>query len=163
MTCAAYELVASLIRAEGILFQTLQSIGLVTIALVYLLAQARAQVAALIGAAPAEIVFTGGGSEASNLALKGVAFAALAGGPARDVHVITTAVEHPATLVPCAFLERLGCRVTVAPVDRFGVASTVSPEATRWVPDAVSTVRGGGLPMRAAGVTVFGMMPPSLA
>ena len=82
---------------------------------------ARGRVAALVGAAAEEIVFTGGGSEASNLALKGVAFAALLGGAsARDVHVITTAVEHPATLVPCAFLERLGCRVTVVPVDRFG-------------------------------------------
>jgi cysteine desulfurase len=69
-------------------------------------ARARAQVAALLGARADEIVFTGGGSEASNLALKGVAFAALAKSPPRDVHVVTTAVEHPATLQPCAFLER---------------------------------------------------------
>ena len=85
------------------------------------LERSRRQVAALLGAAPDEIVFTGGGSEASNLALKGVFFAALAKSPAQDLHVITSAVEHPATLEPCAFLERLGCRVTVLPVDRHGV------------------------------------------
>jgi cysteine desulfurase len=78
-------------------------------------------VAALLGAEPGEIVFTGGGSEASNLALKGVVFAALARSKAPDLHVITSAVEHPATLEPCAFLERLGCRVTIVPVDRHGV------------------------------------------
>ena len=83
--------------------------------------RSRAQVAALLGAAPDEIVFTGGGSEASNLALKGVFFAALAKAPAQDLHVITSAVEHPATLEPCAFLERIGGRVTVVPVDRHGV------------------------------------------
>jgi cysteine desulfurase len=83
--------------------------------------RARAQVAALLGAEAGAIVFTGGGSEASNLALKGAVFAALARTPARDLHVVTSAVEHPATLEPCAFLARLGCRVTVLPVDRHGV------------------------------------------
>jgi cysteine desulfurase len=93
--------------------------------------RARAQVAALIGAQPDEIVFTGGGSEASNLALKGVVFARLRGlfgRWARGAHIITSAVEHPATLQPCAFLERLGCRVTVLPVDRHG---RVDPDAVR--------------------------------
>jgi cysteine desulfurase len=92
---------------------------------------ARAQVAGLIGAQPDEIVFTGGGSEASNLALKGVVFAkfrGLFGRWARGAHVVTCAVEHPATLQPCAFLERLGCRVTVLPVDRHG---SVDPGAVR--------------------------------
>jgi cysteine desulfurase len=87
--------------------------------------QARAQVAELLGAHPDEIVFTGGGSEASNHAIKGVVFARLRGLygwlPWRGApHVITTAVEHPATLEPCAFLRRLGCRVTVVKVDRHG-------------------------------------------
>jgi cysteine desulfurase len=85
------------------------------------LERSRAQVAALLGTAPDEVVFTGGGSEASNLALKGVVFAALAKSPAQDLHVVTSAIEHPATLEPCAFLQRLGCRVTVVPVDRHGV------------------------------------------
>src|SRR5437763_14428348 len=85
---------------------------------------ARTEVAALLGAHPDEIVFTGGGSEASNLALKGVVFAKLRGlfgRWAKDAHIITSAVEHPATLQPCAFLTRLGCRVTVLPVDRHGL------------------------------------------
>ncbi len=88
--------------------------------------RARQQVADLIGAKPEEIVFTGGGSEASNHALKGAVFARLRGifgGWARDAHIVISAVEHPATLEPCAFLKRLGARVTVLPVDRLGVVS----------------------------------------
>src|SRR5262245_37672991 len=79
------------------------------------LERARAQVAALLGCAADEIVFTGGGSEANNLALKGVFFAQRDKGE----HIITTRVEHPAILAPCRFLERLGARVTCLPVDRF--------------------------------------------
>src|SRR3954466_10493715 len=80
---------------------------------------ARAQVAALIGADPDEIVFTGGGSEASNLAIKGVCFAH--GLQPGDVHIITTAVEHPATTKPIEWLRTLGASVTVLPVDRHGL------------------------------------------
>lgn len=86
--------------------------------------RARQQVADLLGAAPEEIVFTGGGSEASNQALKGAVFAkfrGLFGRWAKDAHIITSAVEHPATLQPCAFLKRLGCRVTILPVDGQGL------------------------------------------
>jgi cysteine desulfurase len=94
--------------------------------------RARGQVAELIGARPDEIVFTGGGTEASNYAIKGVFFAAFQGVLGRlfrkDVHVITTAIEHPATLQPCAFLQRLSCRVTTLPVDGTG---RVDPDAVR--------------------------------
>jgi cysteine desulfurase len=89
--------------------------------------RARGQVAALIGADPAEIVFTGGGTEASNHAIKGVVFARLGGffgrwlGRADKPLLVTSAIEHPATVQPCAFLKRLGCRVVVAGVDRHGV------------------------------------------
>ena len=70
---------------------------------------ARAEVAALIGARPDEIVFTGGGTEASNLAIRG---AGLADGAA----VVTSAIEHPATEACCALLERAGRSVRrVAP------------------------------------------------
>ncbi len=84
---------------------------------------ARRQLADLLGANAEEIVFSGGGSEASNLALKGAVFATGPGG-----HIITSAVEHPATLQPCAFLRRLGCRVTVLPVDGTG---RVDPDDVR--------------------------------
>jgi cysteine desulfurase len=86
--------------------------------------RARGQVAALLGAQADEIVFTGGGSEASNLAIKGLVLQrprGLFGRWARGAHVITSAVEHPATAEPCEFLRRLGCRVTVVPVDRHGL------------------------------------------
>jgi len=77
---------------------------------------ARGQVAALLGCQDNEIVFTSGGSEANNLALKGVFFALRDKGN----HIITTSIEHPAIIEPCRFLERLGARVTYLPVDRFG-------------------------------------------
>ena len=72
------------------------------------LEHARGQVAALLGAAPEEIVFTSGGSEANNLAIKGTFFAL----NHKGAHIITSAIEHPAVLAPCRFLERLGASVT---------------------------------------------------
>lgn len=78
--------------------------------------RARLQVATLLGCAPDEIVFTGGGSEANNLALKGAFFALRE----RGDHIITTTVEHPAILEPAHFLERLGARVTYLEVDGTG-------------------------------------------
>jgi cysteine desulfurase len=101
---------------------------------------ARAQVAELLGARPEEIIFTSGGTEASNHALKGTVFAKLRGlfgRWARGAHIITSAVEHPATLEPCAFLRRLGCRITVLPVDRFG---RVDPEDVRKALDRHTTL-----------------------
>lgn len=80
------------------------------------LEKARAQVAGVLGCKPAEVVFTSGGSEANNAAIKGLFFAKTASNP----HIITTQVEHPAILNPCRFLERLGALVTYLPVDRFG-------------------------------------------
>jgi cysteine desulfurase len=77
---------------------------------------ARSQVAALLGSRDDEIVFTSGGSEANNLALKGVAWALKAKGD----HIITSSVEHPSIVGPCRFLQQLGFAVSVVPVDRFG-------------------------------------------
>ena len=88
------------------------------------LEQARDQVAALLGCATDEVVFTSGGSEANNLALKGVFFAR----GDRPSHIITTEIEHPAILAPCRFLERLGATVTYVPVDGSG---RVDPDAIR--------------------------------
>lgn len=77
---------------------------------------ARAQVAGLLGAHPDEIVFTGGGSEADTLAVRGAALAQ------PGDHVITQATEHPAVLAVCESLERLhGFRVTRLPVDETGL------------------------------------------
>lgn len=81
------------------------------------LERARGQVAALLGCESDEIVFTSGGSEANNLALKGVFFALNREG----AHIVTTTVEHPAILSPCRFLERLGAEVTYLPVDGTGL------------------------------------------
>jgi len=78
--------------------------------------RARQQVAALLGASPEEIVFTGGGSEANNHAIKGTFFALRW----RGQHVITTRIEHPSVIQPCRFLETLGAEVTYVPVDRTG-------------------------------------------
>lgn len=80
------------------------------------LERARGQIAALLGCEEDEVVFTSGGSEANNLALKGVYFARRDWGD----HIITTQVEHPAIIAPCRFLEQLGARITYLPVDRFG-------------------------------------------
>lgn len=78
--------------------------------------EAREEIATLIGAKPREIVFTSGGTESDNLALKGVAWAASAKGR----HIITSSVEHKAVMSTCAVLERQGFRITYLPVDRYG-------------------------------------------
>jgi cysteine desulfurase len=87
-------------------------------------AGARARVAALLGRPAGEVIFTSGGTEAHNAALTGVFFSAR-GGP---VHLVTSAVEHPAVLEPCRFLERLGAEVTRVGVDGAGL---VDPEDVR--------------------------------
>ena len=82
---------------------------------------ARQQVAALIGAAPEEIVFTGCATEANNLALLGVA-----AGASEKQHLVISAVEHPAVMQPALHLRQLGWDVSVVPVDGYG---RVAPEA----------------------------------
>lgn len=85
---------------------------------------ARTQVADFLGCAPQEVVFTSGGSEANNHALKGVFF-----GSEKDrSHFITSSAEHPAIVAPLRFLERLGARVTWLPVDGAGL---VDPDDLR--------------------------------
>jgi len=86
---------------------------------------ARAQVAALLGCAADSVVFTGSGSEADNLAIKGVALVRRDDGD----HIITSAIEHPAVLGPCRYLQtRFGYRLTIVPVDELGV---VDPDDVR--------------------------------
>src|ERR1700738_2140240 len=89
-------------------------------------AQARLQVADLLGCTPDEIVFTGGGSESDNLAIRGIALAR----KARGNHIVTQVTEHPAVLNTCRALERLhGFRVTYLPVDEYGRVNLADVEA----------------------------------
>ncbi len=81
--------------------------------------QAREQVAEAIGAQPREIYFTSSGSEADNWALKGIA----AANKKKGNHIITTAIEHPAILNSCKYLEGEGFEVTYLPVDKDGLVS----------------------------------------
>jgi cysteine desulfurase len=87
--------------------------------------EARARVADLLGCCPVEVVFTSGGTESDNHAIKGTAFALRGKGN----HIVTSRVEHHAVLHTCRWLEeRMGCRVTYLPVDGTG---RVDPEAVR--------------------------------
>jgi cysteine desulfurase len=95
------------------------------------LADARLQVAQLLGCDAGEVIFTGGGSESDNLAMRGVALARRAHGK----HIITQVSEHPAVLNTCHALERLhGFRVTYLPVDAYGrvqpaaLAAAIEPQ-----------------------------------
>ena len=85
---------------------------------------ARAQVAALLGCQPAEIVFTSGGTESNNYAIRGVARAHRQ----RGNHAITSAIEHPAVIEVCRWLETQGFRVTVLPVDGSGLVDPADLE-----------------------------------
>ena len=85
------------------------------------LEEAREKVANFLGTSPQEIYFTSGGTEADNLAVKGVAFA----NRKKGNHLITSSIEHHAVIESCKFLEREGFETTYLPVDRSGL---VNPE-----------------------------------
>jgi cysteine desulfurase len=88
--------------------------------------RAREQVAALLGCAFDEVVFTSGGSESDNQAIKGIAFAHRE----RGNHLITSQIEHPAVLNTCRYLEaRHGFRITYLPVDGDGLVDPAAVEA----------------------------------
>ena len=86
--------------------------------------KARRRIASLINASPTEIVFVSGGTEADNLAIRGIADAHRD----RGHHIITTRIEHPAVLRTCEALEANGFRVTYLPVSRGGL---IDPEALK--------------------------------
>lgn len=88
--------------------------------------KARSQVAALLCCDATEVIFTSGGTEANNYAIKGAFFSAKDRGA--PFHIITSCIEHPAVLEPCRFLQALGAEITLLRVDRFGV---VDPDDVR--------------------------------
>jgi cysteine desulfurase NifS len=87
---------------------------------------ARRRVAQLLNCTARRIIFTGGGSEADNLAIKGVAFAHRR----RGNHIITSAIEHPAVLATCRWLENLGFETTYLKVDREGLVDPADLRAS---------------------------------
>lgn len=85
---------------------------------------ARAQVASLLSCHPGSIVFTSGGTESNNAAIKGTALA----GRERGNHIITSAIEHPAVIEVCRWLETQGFRLTVLTVDSNGLVDPADLE-----------------------------------
>lgn len=82
--------------------------------------KARKRVASIIGAKPSEIIFTGSGTEADNMATKGVAYSVREKVPKKN-HIITTSIEHDAVMESCRDLERNGFEVSYLPVSREGL------------------------------------------
>ena len=83
--------------------------------------KAREQVAGIINAKPDEIIFTSGGSESDNLAIKGIAYKNKEKRKSEKNHIITCAIEHPAVLKVCNFLEKQGFNIEYIPVDKNGL------------------------------------------
>lgn len=81
--------------------------------------EARATVSSILGCRPSEVIFTSGGTESDNAALKGAAFALKEEGN----HIITSTIEHHAVLNTCQYLEKVGFEVTYLPVDQFGMVN----------------------------------------
>lgn len=100
----------------------------------YAVKESRAQVAALINAAPEEVVFTSSGTEADNLALLGIASAAQAG----KHSVVLSAFEHPAVSETCDYLKTLGCVVSVVRPDGEGIVSAAALDEA--IPDGTALV-----------------------
>jgi len=143
------------------------------------LADARATVAAVLGCRPAEVLFTSGGTESDNLAVKGIALAA-----PRGRHLIVSAIEHEAVLESCDYLHRLhGFTVTLLPVDAEGLvdpaelAGALTPDTTlvsmQYANNEVGTVqpitalaalaRAHGVPFHTDAVQASGWLPLSVA
>jgi cysteine desulfurase len=101
--------------------------------------RARGKVARLLDASPDEIVFTSGGTEATNHALKGAAYAALERDQA-GMQVVISAVEHPATQETARFVERLGFKRVVVGVDRYGVVDLDAMERALRSPTIIVSV-----------------------
>lgn len=141
--------------------------------------QARAQVAALIGATPEEIIFTSGATEANNLAIKG----ALEFRGLRDAHIVTTRIEHKAVLDTCRHLETQGARVTYLKPDAQGhvaaadVIAALTPQtlmvSLMWINNEIGVIneiealapmlRERGILFHVDAVQAVGKLPINLA
>ena len=88
--------------------------------------KARGQVAALLGCSSSEVIFTSGGTESNNQAIKRIAGSRFA----RGAHLVTSQVEHPAVLEVCRFMESRGFAVTYLPVDQSGLVAVADLEAS---------------------------------
>jgi cysteine desulfurase len=89
------------------------------------LAKAREQLAALLNCDPTEVIFTSGGTESNNHAIRGIALA----NRDKGNHIITCQIEHPAVLEVCGYLEKFGFHITFLPVDEHGVVAASAVEA----------------------------------
>ena len=101
---------------------------------------ARSAVADLIGAEPAEVIFTSGGTEADNMALRGAAEAIEATGASARRHLITSSIEHEAVLNTAKALGKRGWMITLLPVDSTGIVSPASLAAAITPATAVVSV-----------------------
>lgn len=143
------------------------------------LQDARKRVAAVLGMRAGDVIFTSGGTEANNLAIKGIAVAAALARDRRG-HVITTAIEHESVLASCDHLERVhGIAVTRLPVDEAGlvapdaVAAALRPETALitigYANNEIGTVQdaaavaaiaaGAGVPLHLDAVQAAGWLP----
>ena len=143
------------------------------------LASARERVAACLGCRPGEIIFTSGGTEADNLALKGIALAA-----PRGRHIVTAATEHEAVLASCDYLKQHhGFEITFVPVDHQGsvhaqdLAAALRPDTTlcsimlannevgtvQPIAELAKTAHGRGVPFHTDAVQACGSLPLQIA
>jgi len=92
--------------------------------------KSRSKVADLLGADAEEVIFTAGGTESDNMAIKGLAYSNKDKRGSKGPHIITSAIEHPAVLETCKHLEKQGFKVVYLPVDKYGFVKTEELEAS---------------------------------
>ncbi len=144
------------------------------------LEQAKRELAAAVGVQPNQVIFTSGGTEADNLAIIGAAMAAKAAG--REMHVVTTAIEHKAALASAHAVSRLGGRETILPVDSHGIVDLDALDrvlaekpclvSVMWVNNETGVVqpmaeigarcRAADVPLHTDAVQAFGKVPIDL-